>query len=121
MTRRRLVTVIPCRGGFAGRTLTLLVVLAASMAAVESTSRRELNPRLQYDDLARLASSYRRVELSCEVVADKPSLGFDLRFHSGYHITVPVKVLAEAGGWLQAAMRVTSTSESEQPVSLLSG
>jgi hypothetical protein len=52
------------------------------------------------------------------VTPDKPGLGFDLRFHSDYHATVPVTVLVDAGGWLQVAMRVTSTSENEQPVFL---
>jgi hypothetical protein len=118
MTRRRLVTGIPCRSWFAARTLALLVVLAASMAAVESRSRRQPDPRLQYDDMAKLASRDPREELSCELTSNKPALGFDLRFHSDYHATVPVKALVDAGGWFQVAMRVTSRSENDQPVYL---
>jgi hypothetical protein len=88
-------------------------MLAASTAVGESGSRTELNLRLQYDNLAVLAFRQPRAELSCEVTSDKPSLGFDLRFHSDYHATVPIKVLADAGGWLQVAMRMTPTPETE--------
>ena len=45
-------------------------------------------------------------------------MGFDLRFHSGYHVTVPVKVLADSGGRLQVLMRVTSTADCGKPVFL---
>jgi hypothetical protein len=118
MIRRRWLTGIPFRSGFAAKMLALLVVLAASMAAVESRSRRQPDPRLQYDDMAKLASRDPREKLSCELTSNKPALGFDLRFHSDYHATVPVRALADAGGWFQVAMRVTSRSENGQPVYL---
>jgi hypothetical protein len=118
MIRRHSFGGIPFRSGFAAKMLVLLVVLAASMAAVESISRRQTDPRLEYDDLASLASRGSRVELPCEVTPDKPGLGFDLRFHSDYHVTVPVRALVDAGGWLQVAVRFTATSENEQPVYL---
>jgi hypothetical protein len=118
MIRLRLLTGIPCRCGFAAKMGALLVVLAASSAAFESTSRGEPDPRLQYDDLAQLASRTPGAELSCEVMPDQPGLGFDLRFHFDYHVTVPIEVLADAGGWLQVGMRVTSTPKSKQPVYL---
>jgi hypothetical protein len=118
MIRRRWFTGIPVRSWSAAKVLALLVVLAASMAAVESRSRRQADSRLEYDDLARLAAYDPRAELPCEVTSDKPGLGFDLRFHSNYHVTVPVRALVDAGGWFQVAMRVTSTAENDQPVYL---
>jgi hypothetical protein len=66
----------------------------------------------------KLSSSDSRAELPCQVVFDKPSLGFDLRFHSEYRLTLPLKVVADAGGWLQVAMRVTPTEERVHPVYL---
>jgi hypothetical protein len=62
-----------------------------------------------------LASRERRVDFSCQVTPDKPTLGFDLRFHSNYRATVPIRVLADVGGWLQVIMRVT-LANTEEPV-----
>jgi hypothetical protein len=116
MIRRLLFTGIPCRSGFAARMLALLVGLTASGAAVEPTILREPNPRLQYDDLAKLASRESPEELSCDVVPNKPGLGFDLRFHFDYRAVVPIKALVVAGGWLQVGMRVSSALQNQQPV-----
>src|SRR5260370_12721047 len=69
--------------------------------------------------MAVLASRERRADFSFQVTSDKPGLGFDLRFHSDYHVTVPIKVLADVGGWLQVVMRVTSAANREEPVYLV--
>jgi hypothetical protein len=68
--------------------------------------------------MAVLASPEPRADFSCQVTPDKPGLGFDLRFHSGYHVTVLVKVLADSGGRSQVLMRVTPTADSGKPVFL---
>jgi hypothetical protein len=93
--------------------LGTLLVLAAATAAGDSGGRLEVAPRLQYEDMAALAARDSRAELSCPVTPDKPALGFDLRFHSDYHLDLPVKVLSDAGGWLKVAMRVTPVAETE--------
>lgn len=93
--------------------LGVLLMLAAATAAGDSGGRLELAPRLQYEDMAALAVRKPGTELSCPVTSDKPVLGFDLRFHSDYHLGLPVKVLSDAGGWLQVAMRVTPVAETE--------
>ena len=115
MIRGMLLNRISHRGGCAARlrSLGMLFMLAASTAAGESGSRTEADPRLQYDELAVLKSREPRAELPCQVTSDKPSLGFDLRYHSDYHAAVPVSVVADAGGWLQVAMRVVPTPETE--------
>jgi hypothetical protein len=74
----------------------------------------ELDPSLQYVDIAVLASREPRADLSCHVTSDKPSLGFDLRFHSEFRASVPTKVLADVA-WLQVVMRVTPIADSESP------
>jgi len=101
------------------RSVGLLLILASLPAAGESGNRLELDPRLQYDELAERASRGPRTELSCQVSAEKPSLGVDLRFHSDYHITIPAKALADAGGWLKVVTRVTPSTETEHPAYLV--
>ena len=101
------------RRRFLGFLLTL-----ASIAAGAPTGRMRFDPRAEYDTLAELASDEHRVELPCQVAFDKPKLGFDLRFHSEYHLTLPLKAMADAGGWLQAAIRVTPARGSDHPVYL---
>jgi hypothetical protein len=91
----------------------LMLLLVAATATGDPASRLELPPRLQYEDMAALAVREPRAELSCLVTSDKPTLGFDLRFHSDYRIELPVKVLSDAGGWLQVAMRVTPLAETD--------
>ena len=115
MIRGMLRNRISYRGGCVARlrSLGMLFMLAASTAAGESGSRTGVDPRLQYDDLAALKSREPRAELPCQVKSDKPRLGFDLRFHSDYHVAVPVSVVADAGGWLQLAMRVMPTPGTE--------
>jgi hypothetical protein len=42
----------------------------------------------------------------CHVAADKPEIGFDLRFHAGYRVIAPMMALANAGGALKVTMRI---------------
>src|SRR5260370_386334 len=93
-------------------------MLAVSTVAGETGSSTGLERRLQYDDLAALKSREPHAELSCQVTSDKPSLGFDLRFHSDYHAAIPVNVVADAGGWLEVVMRVVPASGAEPPTYL---
>jgi hypothetical protein len=46
-------------------------------------------------DLAVLEGEQRK-DLPCTVTPSKPALGFDLKFHAGYQVTVPLKELAGA-------------------------
>jgi hypothetical protein len=120
MTRRRSHTRINTRCCLAGlRTAGLLFMLAVSTVSGWAQSLLSPEFHLQYTDMAVFASPEPRADFSCQVTPDKPALGFDLRFHSDYRVTVPVKVLADVGGWLQVVMRVTSTANNEEPVYLI--
>lgn len=88
--------------------LSLLAVVAASAAS---------GPRAELADMQALAHR-NPVDLSCRVTVDQPVLGFDLRFHSGYRVTVPIGFLAAASGRLQAALRVTPDATATKPVLL---
>jgi hypothetical protein len=57
-------------------------------------------------DLAVMEAGEARKDLPCNVVARKPELGFDLRFHIGYEATLPLAELAGKGGQLTVLFRV---------------
>lgn len=57
-------------------------------------------------DTAILEAGEDRKDLPCTVTQHKPELGFDLRFHSGYEVSVPLKELAGAGELLSVVFRV---------------
>jgi len=97
----------------------LLLLLAASVANGWPGNRMELHTRLQDADIAVLVSREPRADFSCQVMYAKPGLGFDLRFHSDYRATVPIKALADAGDWLQVLMRITPAADRENPVYLV--
>src|SRR5947209_17791800 len=45
-------------------------------------------------DLSVLEATEERKDLPCSLTAQKPELGFDLRFHAGYEVTVPLRELS---------------------------
>jgi hypothetical protein len=97
------------------RPIGLMLVLAVSATSGWAQSRMDVQS-IQVADKAVLESTEPRSDFSCQVTPQKPTLGFDLRFHAGYLVTVPIKVLGEAGGRLQVLMRVRPTANSESPV-----
>jgi hypothetical protein len=116
MTRRILLTRITGGRSLASglQSFGLLLLLAGSTAQGWPSNSMELDSPLQYVDMAVLESREPRADLSCHVTSDKPTLGFDLRFHSEFRASVPTKVLADAG-WLQVVMRVTPAADSQSP------
>jgi hypothetical protein len=73
-------------------------------------------PNLPGTVLAVLEAREPRHDLPCTVTPQKPSLGFDLRFHSGFDITVPMKELAGLEDTLTILFRVAPASEVDSPV-----
>jgi hypothetical protein len=67
-------------------------------------------------DMAVLEAGEQRKDLACTVNPTKPALGFDLRFHAGYEVTLPLKELIGSENLLNILFRVTPKSHSEQPV-----
>jgi hypothetical protein len=66
-------------------------------------------------DLAVLESGESRKDLPCTVTPSKPTLGFDLKFHAGYEVSVPLKELAGLENVLNIVFRVTSESHPDEP------
>lgn len=67
------------------------------------------------NDAAVLDADEKKTDLPCTVTPVKPILGFDLRFHSGYDITVPLHEIAGDGDTLTIIFRVTSAAAKDSP------
>jgi hypothetical protein len=67
-------------------------------------------------DEAVLDAGETRKDLPCNVTSVKPVLGFDLRFHSGYEITLPLKELAGSEDLLTIIFRVTAEADKDNPI-----
>ncbi len=72
--------------------------------------------RLMNADLAVLEAQEVRKDLPCTVTPAKPVLGFDLRFHAGYDVNVPLRELAGSENKLTILFRVTSSEHKNDPV-----
>jgi len=66
-------------------------------------------------DLAVLETGEVRKDVPCSVTPIKPELGFDLKFHAGYDVTVPMADLAGRENLLTILFRVTPESRKEHP------
>ena len=66
-------------------------------------------------DLAVLEAQDVRKEINCSVAPDKPALGFDLRYHAGFTVTVPLKELAGDQNALTILFRVTPLGRVGEP------
>lgn len=68
---------------------------------------------LMNTDLAVLEAGDVRKDLPCTVTPVKPVLGFDLRFHAGYEVNVPLKELAGLENSLTIIFRVTPQNHAD--------
>jgi hypothetical protein len=73
-------------------------------------------PSLIGADLAVFELQEPRNDLPCEVEPQKPVLGFDLRFHAGYDITIPLRELSGGENYLSILFRVIHEHKKDQPV-----
>jgi hypothetical protein len=106
--------------GISGTLCSLLVVMAAASAARAQELMPPAGPgdgvQLFNSDAAVLEAQEVRKDLPCTVTPVKPTLGFDLKFHSGYEVTVPLKELAGSENMLTMLFRVTPTDHPGAPV-----
>jgi hypothetical protein len=72
--------------------------------------------RLFTTDAAVLESQEARKDLPCTVTPAKPVLGFDLRFHTGYEVSVPLKELAGSENMLTMVFRVSPEAHPDDPI-----
>jgi hypothetical protein len=71
--------------------------------------------RLIQTDLAALELEDSRKDLPCDVTPVKPVLGFDLRMHAGYQVSLPLRELAGRENQLTVIFRVMPDSAKDQP------
>jgi hypothetical protein len=90
------------------------------------SAQRELNVsrfggvvRIVNSDMAVLESAESRTDLACKVSPAKPGLGFDLRFHALYEVSIPLKELAGSGDQLRVLVRVTPVEEPDNQLYLV--
>ncbi len=110
-TRRRVTTdsrILPCV--FA---LTSSVLCAQELMTASGPGDVV---RLFSSDAAILESRDTRKDLPCTVTPIKPTLGFDLKFHSGYDVVISLKDLAGSENTLTTVFRVTAESRPDEPV-----
>lgn len=71
--------------------------------------------RINNSDLAVLETQDVRKDLPCTVMPAKPKLGFDLRFHAGYDVGIPLGDLAGGENQLTILFRVTPENHKDDP------
>jgi hypothetical protein len=98
--------------------VTSLFICASSKASGQSLigSSSDGPIRILYTDQAVLEAGEPRKDLPCSVISAKPVLGFDLRYHSGYEVSVPLRELAGSEGILTMLFRVTPVEPAGNPV-----
>ena len=72
-------------------------------------------PRINATDMAVLEAHEVRKDLACTVTPNKPELGFDLRFHGGFDVSVPLNELSGSENQLTILFRVIPDSHKESP------
>ncbi|MDX2150192.1 MAG: acetyltransferase [Bryobacteraceae bacterium] len=90
-----------------------------SIAALQAQSLLQTSggaPRVFNTDLAVLEAQDPRSDLPCGVAPNKALLGFDLKFHAGYEVTIPMRELAGGENLLTILFRVTPENRKEEPI-----
>jgi hypothetical protein len=72
-------------------------------------------PRINATDRAVLETREVRKDLACTVTPNKPELGFDLRFHGGFDVSVPLNELSGNENQLTILFRVIPDSHKDTP------
>jgi len=72
--------------------------------------------RIFNTDSAILEAQDPRKDLPCTVSPIKPLLGFDMKFHAGYEISIPLRELSGAEDLLTTIFRVTPETKTDDPV-----
>src|SRR5947199_7651705 len=107
-----------CRVG-TSRNLCCLILVTSSVLGAQ-----ELMPaagpgggvRLFSSDAAILEAREIRKDVPCTVAPVKPVLGFDMKFHAGYDVTVPLKDLAGSENVLTMVFRVAPDQKPDDAV-----
>ena len=72
--------------------------------------------RIFNTDSAILEAKEPRKDLPCSVSQIKPQLGFDMKFHAGYEVSIPLRELSGSDDLLTTIFRVTPENSKDDPV-----
>lgn len=100
------------------RNLSLCLLAAGSAPLLGQMAMQAVNGEVRVfnTDLAVLEAQDPRKDLPCSVTPSKAVVGFDLRFHSGYEVTIPLRELAGDENLLTIVFRVIPEDHKDQPV-----
>ena len=100
--------------------------MCAVLVAVPAFSQVLIKPsqpgervNLMPSDLTILDAGQERKDLPCNVTQRKPDLGFDLRFHAGYDVSIPMSELVGEGQMLTVVFRVTPKDATARPANFV--
>src|SRR5215467_2391688 len=72
--------------------------------------------RIFNEDSAILEAQEPRKDLPCGINQIKPLLGFDMKFHAGYEISIPLRELSGSEDLLTTIFRVSPDNKKDEPV-----
>lgn len=104
------------RATAATRMALAAIVCAGALNAQYVLGGSSTATRLVGSDTAVFEAGESRKDLDCEVLPLKTVLGFDLRFHTGYAVSVPMRELAGNENLLNILFRVTALSRPDEPL-----
>ena len=109
---------LACRGNRLAGVAALLIVSGARLLPAQVLIK-PADPgdrvTIMPSDLAIFEADEGRREIPCTVTNRKPELGFDLRFHTGYEVTLPLDEVSGEGGLLTVVFRVRSGADTSNP------
>lgn len=105
-----------CRSLLSLFALLLCVSLPVSAQLALNGSGPGAVVRIFNSDMAVLEAGEPRKDLPCSVINNKPVLGFDLRHHVGYEVSVPLKELAGSENLLTILFRVSTEDHRDEPL-----
>jgi hypothetical protein len=107
------------RGIVSRSILTPVAVVAMTVAPIAVgqalLSRGQSSVHLFNTDMAIFESGEPRQDLPCMVTPARAVLGFDLRFHAGYDVSVPIRELAGGDNLLTILFRVIPANRQDEP------
>src|SRR5690242_11590044 len=105
-----------CNGFRKAHHFVCVLALGAGIAPAQELIGSGGAVHLFNSDAAILETQDIRKDLPCTVTPNKPMLGFDLKYHTGYEISVPLKELAGSDNQLTMVFRVTPEGHPNDPV-----
>ena len=99
-----------------GTRAAALLILCVPVHAQLPLARAEGGAvRIFNTDMAVLEAGEVRNDLPCSVTPSKVGMGFDLRFHAGYEVSVPMRELAGSENLLTILFRVIPENRKDEP------